>query len=578
MTLLAIKQIVLKKATSGQTEAQHSKIWVKALFGRGIFLSTQLIAFLFIYFFGSGQAFSESTNPDHPHCNELARYACAPGKYHDGTGEVRSDSEIQAEANAIAAQAKTFLKAKFTEELKKTSSGHFKTLALAGFGLAHADHCQIPDSGISKSLPEQCLNDVVEQLSKVAANLTIPELSSVLEHMETGEFEQISFILENKIFQRVVGALHEDMKGKIIKTQQYAEIRDIVFPNVQRLLIERIEKLKIPEKQKIFMQEKINSVEFNSEPCLHLGNKSKKGSDTPQIAAALLVPNAVYDSSSHTFKVCNGLLVRSTSLFDKVFALAHELVHPIDPCNLVRGPADLPFKYSDTLDIGKMQTEYPMTHVLKCLRDSRSVGAINQAMQYPAAAPANGYTKKLRPGGSATDKRGSGPYAKYEAPSFCENDQIKEAMCDWLATEILSIYPFESQSKEKLTAKQYREGYANAFRTMCRNSDRNSIEFKVHPKAKDRINKIILVHPNIRRNMGCAEDPPKGSAYCHSDKALEPIASSLPKGGGGGLGEYPSSPHPYPYPYPYPSPASAPLPEEKPLPLGQPSQGTRASP
>jgi hypothetical protein len=110
-------------------------------------------------------------------------------------------------------------------------------------------------------------------------------------------------------------------------------------------------------------------------------------------------------------------------------------------------------------------------------------------------------------------------------PSFCNNDQITESFSDWMGAEILPQY---IEKNYKLTPEQYREGYANANRVNCwaYPDTSDNFNYEVHPAIGKRINKILLVNPKIRSQMGCPTKHPD-NVYCDSEKALgspaEPI-------------------------------------------------------
>ncbi len=99
---------------------------------------------------------------------------------------------------------------------------------------------------------------------------------------------------------------------------------------------------------------------------------------------------------------------------------------------------------------------------------------------------------------------------------FCTGDQIGETFSDWIAAEVLPEYM--SLHYPDLTEKQYRLGYSNVFRGSCNHANPEqsfmSAGLDVHPEESDRVNKIILTHPKIRKQMGCDPKPPAQSTYC----------------------------------------------------------------
>jgi hypothetical protein len=105
-------------------------------------------------------------------------------------------------------------------------------------------------------------------------------------------------------------------------------------------------------------------------------------------------------------------------------------------------------------------------------------------------------------------------------PTFCSNDQIGESFADWMAAEVLPNY---MEQNYKLTTQQYQYGYGNARRLICRISE-NASQSRAnngddHPLIEDRINRILLMNPKVRQQMGCAPSV-SDRVYCDADKEV----------------------------------------------------------
>jgi hypothetical protein len=101
------------------------------------------------------------------------------------------------------------------------------------------------------------------------------------------------------------------------------------------------------------------------------------------------------------------------------------------------------------------------------------------------------------------------------ASPFCTGDQIGESVSDWLASEVLPEYI--AKHHPKLTRDQYRTGYSNAFRGDCNNANPMPPFHPPgdpHPPNSERVNKIILANPQVRRQMGCAPADPEKARHC----------------------------------------------------------------
>lgn len=454
-----------------------------------------------------------------PLCNDLARTSCAPGSYKDQTGSVKSSSEIQRFMTAYAEKSRIQLHDKFQKILDNSDNSYFRDLALSGLGLKNSPQC----SSQSEEDKKSCRENLIDGLTTLAQKQTLSPLMPTASLSRMASLSDTAYILQNDTYQSVINDLTNQAQSDLSNPEVEKKIKDKIFPQIKSLMIERINELHIPDDQKSFMVGKIKSIQFAGSNCTELNRSGygTTGGNSGEVVSSLLVPNAFYDSARNTFKFCSGFLLQSTSEFQIAMTIGHELSHSIDPCQIAFGPTDMGFKYKSSDDLKKMEQEFPLKNVLLCLRDPSSVEAKNlSSMQAGQMGYGNG------------NGSGSGEYENYPMPvagagmpqqqqlkpSFCNNDQITESFSDWMGSEVLPRY---IQKNYSLTPEQYREGYANANRINCWSypDTSDNFNFKVHPAIGKRINKIMLVNPKIRIQMGCPAKHPENT-YCDSDKPL----------------------------------------------------------
>lgn len=431
-----------------------------------------------------------------PLCENLAKFSCAPGTYDDGLGVVKSQSDVQDFLVGYFKKSKSSLQTRFSRALKDPQNSYFKDVAIAALGLKYSPQCQ-------SSKPEdqeKCHNDTVEGLITIAQNHVLGPLMPKT-GMERGQnLRELDYVLRNVAFTRVVSDFRNQIHDELVPKDLVKKIENDILPKVKSLLIERLNELDIPEEQRAMMISKLSSVAFKGTNCNSLLDDTNEES-----IAELLTPNAFYQSAEETYTQCAGYLLQSTSEFQIAMTVGHELSHSIDPCRISTGPEDLALKYKNSTDPKKLDDEYPVKNIVSCLRNPRSIGA-----------------KNITAVTQATSSKGS---AKY---SFCDDDQIRESFPDWLAVEVLPKY-IETRLKEKnqtLTPEQFQIGYSNARRLLCK-IPKKSGELRKHPAIEDRINKIILVNPKIRAQMGCPREA-SHAIYCDPSKPLTSKAENTP--------------------------------------------------
>jgi hypothetical protein len=462
-----------------------------------------------------------------PLCNDLARFACAPGSYKDGTGEIKSESEISRFMSSYAEKSRKALHDRFQKLLSSPENSYFKDIATAGLGLKNSPQC----SSTSAENVLACRENLIDGLTTIAQKQALGPLMPRTGLERQGNLKDLNYIIQNNSYQKVIQELNDQVQKDLGNPEMTKKIQDKIFPKIKDLIVARLKQLSIPDEQRNLMINKLSSISFEGTTCQELGGG--RGRSNGEVVSSLLVPNAFYDPQRNIFKLCSGYLLQSTSEFQIATTIAHELSHGIDPCNVAQGPADMGFKYSTDQDLKRMESEYPIKNVLQCLRDKRSIGARGSNSTDDDEAirpePYGGMSGNPMPIGMGSFNRNSKAVSgEPRKASFCDGDQIGESFCDWMAAEVLPTY---MEQNYKLTTEQYRNGYANARRLICSVQQEGMESFGEHPPMENRINKIILVNPKVRAQMGCPQKHPT-NVYCDPEKQLdsqEPRRPALPE-------------------------------------------------
>ena len=433
-------------------------------------------------------------------CSDLAKLSCAPGEFNDGTGRVKSEEAMQTELSNFAEGTKEQIKNKFSAMIADSNNSYFRDIALSALGLKGNPICE---STAADSVA-QCNKNLVEGLSLWAQRISLGKLLPTPSLNRDGNFRDLSVLLKDAHFNQVVRDVKEDAVKKLVPADTAEKIKTSIFPKVKAQVIARIKELPIEAGAKKFMISKVASVTFSGTKCERpAGSNINFGMGDS--VADMLVPNAFYSPNSNSLLYCGGSIFQSDSEFEIVDTLAHELAHSIDPCNIADGPADVGFKFKSE-DLLKQEVEYPLSNILQCLRTKESISAKNYRLEDKKPATAD-----------ASDT------ANDTAPNFCDDDQVGESFCDWIAAETLPRY---MEKNHKLTREQYRLGYMNAFKPICiirtekmREEREKPGERSDHPMIEDRINRILAVNPKVREQMGCSAST--SPIYCDPHKTYK---------------------------------------------------------
>lgn len=275
------------------------------------------------------------------------------------------------------------------------------------------------------------------------------------------------------------------------------------------------------------------------------------------------MPNAYYQPATNSVTLCPQLLNLPDAAI--VSTLAHELAHSIDPCAMTytyskdankKSVLDIP-PYLGGPQLNELKPEIkavfpdqnPLKEVIACLKSPASIG-VKTPSQADILATVDKMESALRAEmimeneqsgelGDATlasfeDQRKviRSSYPKYQNCSrFTNNGHVQEAFADWLSVEVIGEKISEIKTSEK--ARQYAfESQAVFFSTGCENikqATANRIKkatgshcemftevtekmkafqdanVTTHPDTPDRMNKVVLAKPEIKKALGCKD-------------------------------------------------------------------------
>jgi hypothetical protein len=426
-------------------------------------------------------------------CQDLAKFTCAPGSFNDGTGTITS-GEIESRVDQLKQDSKSYFADQFVKTLKDPKNNYFRQLALSTLGLTNSPDCE--------KNPDVCNAQLAKGLTTVAIKRIFPAGGGGGQfgmYNGGGSLKDFDLLTQNPKYVELEKTFSERIKTQLDHKKALDNIRDKVFPQIKNLIEKQIQNSVADPVIRKNLLSKVDAIRFEGDNCGKMAGNSQSAS-----ISSLLIPNAFYEPATNTFTLCNGFLINGESDFQIAGIIAHELGHSIDPCGVTRGPSDFSLKYSSPKDQKKSDSEFPFTGVAECLRSSNSVHA--KSLYH---APMNyGNQGKSGMGDTAEPVEDTDP-----TPVLCKSDQITESFADWTLSNVLPEYI--SKNHPELTENQYKIGYSNVFRSSCDNTQPNmDYGQDVHPDLSARINRIILVQPKIRQQMGCPVTPPNPSVYC----------------------------------------------------------------
>jgi hypothetical protein len=435
-------------------------------------------------------------------CDDLYRLSCAPGVYDDGTGVASNSSLLSNRSSEEIKRQLDQSKVGFKKQLADPANTYFRKIVLSGTGLVLHPDCAEAD----KKPKNSCLDLMAGGLSNLLAKDLTGKSNGGLGGVPLNSgIQDTTYITDSQIFKAEKQALVDRMRKALNQEGLEKKVKDKVFPQVKKLLLDKIEAMVKDPTLKENLKEKVSAITFAGTDCSEdfgAGNS----------VSALLISNAFYNNTKNIFKYCLGMSTQNTSEFQMVYIIAHELAHSIDPCGITMGPSDFAFEYT-AKTLSEAEKEFPFEGIASCLRGGKSANA--SVILAPLIVTPAQQASQTGPQSSPQ------VYTDPTFMGFCKNDQITESFADWASAEILPEYI--QANHPRLSTKQKRLGYSNVWRGNCGTAMTGA---DVHPADSIRVNNILMAQPKIREQMNC---PAKSENvdYCAVSSAA-PVSGALP--------------------------------------------------
>lgn len=424
-------------------------------------------------------------------CQNLAELSCAPGTFKDGTGETISETTRFRRMNDLIKTMRSGIDADFTKVVNDPKEAAFVKQAIESFGLKSDPECK----STARTDVVTCRQKIIEGLASLAQKeVAGPDLGEPVRRL--GNFKQLEALQFSESYRRVTNKYQEMADNSFSYPGLAKRVREKIFPDMQKLLVERIQKMNLPESDKQALVKRIKEVQLDNIRCEPNRNAEPDENLDPEVESKprmsrLLEPELMFNPKrgKGTVRVCEGIFLQTTSEFALAGVLAHEISHSIGPCIMNERA-------------GTYQTlveKHPLKNVISCLTGNRSVGLRIMGESKDAEAP------------KGADEN-----------HVCQAEYVDEVLSDWLASEVLPLY---IEKNFKLKADQYQIGYSNFLRTACSSGSEEGSEERdpddTYPPLADRINKLLLPNPKVRKQMGCTSKL-KAADYCDSDAKPAP--------------------------------------------------------
>ena len=324
---------------------------------------------------------------------------------------------------------------------------------------------------------------------------------------------------ENSLYKKV----YESERRRIISKhdeiyEKFDEAIKATLVDVKKTMKDFISKPGIIQSEEVRkkMQKQIERIKFEGSSCLSEGIDS---------VAPLFYDGAGYNVKEEILTYCRGEVDgQRISEYQLIQLISHELAHSIDPCFI-----QFDFKSNSAPIINYEGSDspekiYPFP-IIECLRSEDSIQAFRPNYRpYPHHYYSMYYDTQNTPYNSHPPSRPSRP-----PPPFCHHDdQIGESFCDWLATEILFRHMNSNSKLSGNDKNQHINGIASIYRSHCYPKDGLGLselgqDIGRHPASIDRLERITLAHPGIRRKL-CGKNVKSKVRYC--DPTIKPTNRS----------------------------------------------------
>ena len=366
-------------------------------------------------------------------------------------------------------------------------------------------------------VPESCANLLAQVLTERAHRKLF--YNQEYKDYNSGDLELEVKLRENSLYKEVLKSQRNSIISENNKIyEKFDETIEATLVDVKKTMKDFI-KPRIIQNEKVRkrMQDRIERIKFG-------GSCLPKGSDTVK---PLFIKSAFYNPRTETFTYCRGMVDgRRISEYQLVRTISHELAHSIEPCLIqfdFRSNSDDPIINYEGSD--NPERIYPFS-IIECLRSEDSIQAFRPNYRpYPHYFYSMYYDTQNTPYNPHPHphppSRPSRP-----PPPFChDKDQINESFCDWLASEILSRHMNSNLKLSGNDKNQHINGVASIFRPFCNPQDglgtsRLGQDIGPHSMSIDRLERIILAHPGIRRKL-CGKNVKSEVKYCPDFRNLK---------------------------------------------------------
>lgn len=430
-----------------------------------------------------------------PQCKDLYAAACADKSGEDLTGFARQPYTTPEIGELVRGQEAT-MKLAFQKKILAANQKHFRQLAI---DVLH------PDAGDCNSTDDRRRDECEQQVVLKLVELATVDLSP-LNHSSykfKASVADVRLLMDNAHFAGVVADAKNRITEKFMAGGLMKKIEGDVFPNVKRILAERIEEMRIDPAMREYMANKVRSIEFKGTDCSSVIKPKGIGIDQD------FEPNAYYEATKNEYRLCNGLMFSGNSEFHIAYSIAHELAHSIDPCAIQAATSERKISF-DRNDLAKAEAQYPISNLLRCLRSNETAAAKrDNSIKFKAQVMRDNQNQKAR-------------------PVFCLGDQIREAMAEWFASEVSSRYTYSVV--KQLSTTDATNALLNTWRPRCRNDSGvdETKAFSSHLPTRTVVNKVFLANPQVRQLLGCSNGKSE-IGYCDGDnpKPIYPAAGRV---------------------------------------------------
>lgn len=441
-------------------------------------------------------------------CDQIPAYTCSTAPLNDATGSLAGQDPSAQRNQELRDQSLRDLTQAYQRALlsrENPISNYNLQLALSATGNTLAPACQQNRPDPEDSRPTfACARILATSLARRANGDIFSDFGP---YSPRGGLDDEVLLRRSTFYSGIFEAQRESLSAGI-SGEALSNRVERNFNTSRGLLNEVIESRVSDPQTRNLLRSKINSIQFNGTDCTGYSGFTAPGA---------FMRNAFYSADNNTFTYCNGMADLGISDYQLMHIITHELTHAIDPCRIQIGPSSMSFQY--TTDIP--ESEYPFASVLQCLRSPDSVQAFD-----PTAPPPSVHVGGVVHGGGMPGLTGT-------PEPFCgEGDQINESFCDWMGAEVL--YRHMSRNLADSTRQQHIDGVSSIWRHSCHDqtglgeSNLGMPGQGPHPATLDRLSRITLAHPGIRRTLGC-EPLRSGGDVQYCDPAREWMQPSSPQ-------------------------------------------------